>query len=223
MCIFLTDRARTQKSLLGVDSAMPVIPWPAQYETSTGHFSLPEEVYISYAGEGTEKTANLLREQLEDRLQLSCSVAPASDIGDSAAIHLARETEAVASLASAPNQEEGYELNIREAQVVIRGNEPHGVFNGVQTLLQMLPAFPAEGGVSLDCVTVRSSTTGGSKLSSPIHFLGGTADTQIRASTASYNSLCSPHCSCHRGPTAYFVLSIADCGLPSIQVAGRAP
>jgi hexosaminidase len=59
-------------------------------------------------------------------------------------------------LSLAPDDElgqEGYELTITEKQIVIKGNQPAGIFYGVQTLLQLLP-------VSLNSGSKASVATG---------------------------------------------------------------
>ena len=134
---------------------MPVIPWPSQYQTTEGQFECPDSVAISYHGEGLARTAELLRDHLETRLQLTCSLGTAEEVGDTASISLVREGEPIQSLASLPNGQDGYQLDVGEARVVVRGQSAQGVFHGVQSLLQMLPSSPLEGGISLDCVQVR--------------------------------------------------------------------
>ena len=55
------------------------------------------------------------------------------------------------------NSAEAYQLDVAEAGIRITGLTPHGLFNGVQTLLQLLPASAGSEDVQLDCLLVRAS------------------------------------------------------------------
>ena len=43
-----------------------------------------------------------------------------------------------------PNPKEAYRLTVTDNQVLIEAQAAHGLFNGVQTFLQLLPPSPAE-------------------------------------------------------------------------------
>lgn len=135
---------------------MPVIPWPVHYLPAEGQFYVPDAVVISYSGAGIAKTAQLLERHLQQRLHLSPAVAPAEELGQSASILLVCESEPISELAVLPNNKEAYELEVLEAHIRVRAHDPHGVFHGVQTLIQLLPPFHTDAGVSVDCLRVRA-------------------------------------------------------------------
>ncbi len=58
----------------------------------------------------------------------------------------ARSPSAVAS--------EVYELEISEAGVLLTAQEAHGLFNGVQSLIQLLPPTPVQENIRLSCLRV---------------------------------------------------------------------
>ena len=51
---------------------------------------------------------------------------------------------------------EVYELDISEAGVLITAQEAHGLFNGVQSLVQLLPPTPMQENIRLSCLRVSS-------------------------------------------------------------------
>lgn len=69
----------------------------------------------------------------------------------------AHEPGSVKALAGLRHASEGYELSAGEAGVAIRALQPHGLFNGVVSLLQLLPArVPLDSDIALDNLHVRS-------------------------------------------------------------------
>ena len=69
---------------------------------------------------------------------------------------LSVEPEGVPSLEGLPHADEAYELCISAAGVAVRATQPHGLFNGAMSLLQLLPpCAPLSGSIRLDCLEVR--------------------------------------------------------------------
>ena len=68
----------------------------------------------------------------------------------------ARSPSAVAS--------EVYELEVSEAGVLITAQEAHGLFNGVQSLVQLLPPTPMQENIRLSCLKVSSGVSQLSRL-----------------------------------------------------------
>ena len=66
-----------------------------------------------------------------------------SDYTGSGPIWLSVE-DGLESLSRLPNPREAYRLSITKNQILIQAQAAHGLFNGVQTLLQLLPPIPAE-------------------------------------------------------------------------------
>ncbi len=112
-------------------NASDIIPKPQKYSENGQVFTLNEEVKILYAND------------LEDlAAYLSKTISPAtgwdfdiqnSDNAKSKSIHLSIDNSLV-------EKKEGYHLSATSESVKIIGNSAAGVFNGIQTFLQMLPA-----------------------------------------------------------------------------------
>ena len=71
-------------------------------------------------------------------------------------VMLSLEPQGVHSLEGLPHAEEAYELCISAAGIAVRATQPHGLFNGAISLLQLLPpCAPLSGNIRLDCLQVR--------------------------------------------------------------------
>jgi len=109
-----------------------IIPEPVQMVQKTGVFQLPNTINIS-ASENKEVqfAANLLQKKLSTAtgymVNLSADAATAN-------IQLVLNTTANNTLGK-----EGYQLAVTPESIIIKANEPAGLFYGVQTLLQLLP------------------------------------------------------------------------------------
>lgn len=76
---------------------------------------------------------------------------------DNLPIILSCDIDGVASLEGLPNIDEAYEMRISEAGIAIRARKPHGLFNGVISLMQLLPPYAQmSGDIKLDCMEVSS-------------------------------------------------------------------
>ena len=74
---------------------------------------------------------------------------------DSLPILLSCEGDGVASLEGLPHIDEAYEMHISEAGIAIRAQKSHGLFNGVISLMQLLPPYAQmSGDIKLDCMEV---------------------------------------------------------------------
>jgi len=119
-----------------------LIPKPVSLHTGIGHFKLTPETRI-LIGPGiteAEGTGNYLAEEIQkltgSQLKVDVVNEPATE-GN--AIIFSTSTDSVTY------GMEGYTLNIQEHQVEITAAAPAGLFYGVQTLLQLLPANPGKG------------------------------------------------------------------------------
>lgn len=136
---------------------MSIIPAPLFVESKEGQHTLVDQVRIACDGKGTDSVGQYLADYLEDRYELQAGIdiaEPASSVRDGD-ILLARVTEPSESLADMAVPSEAYELEIAEDGIVIRALENHGLFNGVQTLIQLLPATPTLDALSLQCMKAR--------------------------------------------------------------------
>ena len=74
---------------------------------------------------------------------------------DGLPVMLSCDTDGVASLDGLPNIGEAYEMRITGAGIAIRAQKPHGLFNGVMSLMQLLPPYvQMSGDIRLDCMEV---------------------------------------------------------------------
>ncbi len=149
--------------------APPIIPRPLHAQRLPGRCLLPPCITIACHGGAAPGIARHLAAFLEE-LDLRVDVQAAAGDGGAAAaagappgappagarLVLAHAPGSVAELAALPHAGEAYELRAGEAGVAVRALAPHGLFNGVVSLLQLLPArAPLDADVALDCVHVR--------------------------------------------------------------------
>ncbi len=74
-------------------------------------------------------------------------------------ILLSVESEGVPSLEGLPHVEEAYNLQITDMGIAIRASAAHGLFNGVISLLQLLPpCAPMNDDIRLECMEARLSS-----------------------------------------------------------------
>ena len=136
---------------------MTIIPAPLFVESREGEHTLVDQVRIACDGKGTDAVGQYLADHLENwyELQSDIDVAGHSSTAGDGDILLTRVTEPLQSLADMAVPSEAYELEIAEDGIVIRALENHGLFNGVQTLIQLLPATASFDALSLQCVKAR--------------------------------------------------------------------
>ena len=136
---------------------MGVIPAPLTYESRDGEHTLVDQVNIACDGKGADAVGRYLADLLEDRyeLQADADIASPSGSGGDGDIQLIRVAEPLDSLANLTVPSEAYELEITDVAITIRAMESHGLFNGVQTLIQLLPAAATLDALTLQCVKAR--------------------------------------------------------------------
>jgi hexosaminidase len=117
-------------SIFSQTSSVAIIPEPVSIMTNTGHFTLPGSIIIQ-APDKPElaQTIQSLKEKLSTAT--GAQVKTASTGGT---IRLELNKTLNATLGS-----EGYELNVTPSSIVIKANEPAGLFYGVQTMWQLFP------------------------------------------------------------------------------------
>ena len=118
-----------------------IIPEPVTVIENSGHFSLPKNVVIEA---GTQPEMKQVIAFLKDRLSTPTGFSViVQNAAPSATIQLIlnKKTDAVIG-------KEGYHLLITPKKILIKANQPAGLFYGVQTLVQL---FPKEIESTCDC------------------------------------------------------------------------
>jgi hexosaminidase len=126
-----------------------LIPKPTSFLPSTGSFTISPNTKILLSTGVKEIVAigNLLSEYLRQTSGHEIAVADAgsNQIAENIQLVLNGETS---------SGEEGYELTISTESIRLAANHPAGLFYGVQTLRQLVPAHPS-GNFSLSAVSIR--------------------------------------------------------------------
>ncbi len=112
-----------------------LIPQPVSLETAEGEATIADELGLVLGSDNAE-LGKMLENFSADLSELGIKVE-AGEAGSSGAPTLLR----VSLLAEASEQlgKEGYELNVGQGVIDLSANAPGGVFNGLQTLRQLLP------------------------------------------------------------------------------------
>jgi hexosaminidase len=122
-------------SALSQDPSGPLslIPEPVSQQLSQGHFTLPATILIEAPAQ--QDLAVTLRD-LKTRLSTptGSTVTISSQPDPSAAIRLVLNKTSDPTLGA-----EGYNLTVTPSSVLIRANQPAGIFYGIQSLYQLLP------------------------------------------------------------------------------------
>ena len=113
--------------------SIALIPAPVSQTVNPGHFELPSSIVIE--AQDQHELAQTLQD-LKTRLSVPTgfSVTVTQQSTPNATIRLVLNKPAEAALGS-----EGYFLSITPQAILIRANQPAGLFYGAQTLVQLLP------------------------------------------------------------------------------------
>ena len=111
-----------------------IIPKPVSATMTGNTFTLTEDtrVVISGSEEGLDNVADLLVEKLKPATGFNLDISNSENDEDNSILLSISEDSELGP--------EGYELTISEEQVKITANNPVGLYWGVQTLRQLLPA-----------------------------------------------------------------------------------
>jgi hexosaminidase len=113
-------------------SNIAIIPEPVSIKTGVGNFALPQNITVEAPAQPEMKQVIAV---LKDRLSVptGCTVS-VSNSSPNATIRLVLNKTADPKMGK-----EGYGLSVTAKNILIKANEPAGLFYGVQTLLQLLP------------------------------------------------------------------------------------
>ncbi len=113
-------------------SNIAIIPEPVSIQAGTGSFSLPQNITIEAPSQPEMKQViSVLKYRLSVPTGNKVSV---SNTSANATIRLVLNT-----LADNKIGKEGYNLSVTANHIIIKANQPAGLFYGVQTLLQLFP------------------------------------------------------------------------------------
>ena len=109
-----------------------IIPKPVSLSATGSSFELNENSEIHYQSDALKPIAEYLSELLQPATGFKFPVKIMSSSPSSNHIYL--------SLSDSIQNEEGYQLTIKENGIDLKANKPAGLFYGIQTLRQLLPA-----------------------------------------------------------------------------------
>ena len=125
-----------KKPAVSMDLAQEsIIPIPVSISATNSSFELTDasDIYVQTGSEELVKIGQYLADKLNPSTGFGFSVKPSTaDPGDGN-IYLSIKKDAELG-------EEGYELNITAESVHLQANAPAGLFRGIQTIRQLLPA-----------------------------------------------------------------------------------
>lgn len=125
--------ADSNENLVSRPPEFAIIPEPVSLLKTDGHFTLPENVVImAHNSDELKPVIDYLQEKLSVPTGKFISVV--SNSPATATIRLVLNTKENHILGK-----EGYQLSVAPHLIVIKANQPAGLFYGVQSLLQLLP------------------------------------------------------------------------------------
>ena len=128
-------------SVQAQNNTLNLIPQPVELKVGKGTYTVTKSTSIGYNNHESHEIAEMLVKKLNQATGFSLR----SSVANKAAIQL--------NLNSTPDQQlgnEGYSLVSSSKGVLISANQPAGLFYGMQTLLQLLPA-EIESKEALNC------------------------------------------------------------------------
>ena len=141
ICLLTFSCTNKYKEVVNNSTEYPIIPKPVKMEMASGKFLVDGNTSISGSAELTNEgtfLANIFGAAIGSSLEYSGSTN-----GD---IQLVIDN-AIAN-------EEGYELDVTYDKIIIKGKNSKGVFYGIQTLRQLLPASSEKGDGSIAELTI---------------------------------------------------------------------
>ena len=111
-----------------------IIPAPVIFKNGTDKFVLSTATTLLLTDQGEKNTANFFNDYLQKFYGFKLRIAKKSQAPAKNAIILTTR-----KFIKAPDNEEKYSLSVTKNQINIEGDSYHGTFNGMQSLIQLLP------------------------------------------------------------------------------------
>jgi len=150
LLIVASSIALAQQQLSSVNNQISIIPQPLSIQTQSGEFQLINSTKIFVDGNSSElrKIGEMLSAQLKFQTGRNLSVVRNQTIPSKNVIILTLKN-AIDTLG-----DEGYSLSVNPNKIVIKANNPKGVFYGMQTLLQLMPLKNSAAYVVIPAVNI---------------------------------------------------------------------
>lgn len=132
---------------VSVFSQINIIPQPASLKALTGEFSFTSATKIVYEDQSLLPAAQFLQAYLQKFYKLTIKIAPSSPTPSSIVLSVKPAKENVKG-----KPMHSYSLNIQERSFRLAGTSPEAVFNGVQTIIQLLPL--KSGPIKIPCLEI---------------------------------------------------------------------
>jgi len=141
LCCFAISCSNKYKEMVNTDQDYPVIPKPLAMETLPGKFLIDSHTKV--AGDvSLEKEGQFLAEMLS------------AATGEKIPFSEGNKGNITMKLDPAIENDEGYELVVKYNEIIISGKTSTGVFYGIQTLRQLMPATIELGDGTLKELTI---------------------------------------------------------------------
>jgi hexosaminidase len=137
------------------DSAVSIIPEPSSVIRSGGYFLLPQHPVIEISD---NPSLAVIKTSLQEHISNATGSKPSFGVAET---HASIRFILDKNLDNKSFGPEGYGLSIRSSQILVKANQPAGLFYGLQTLLQLFPkeieskAVVAGVEWKLPCVEIR--------------------------------------------------------------------
>ena len=128
-----------------------IVPYPNDVKMGKGYFQLSSATKIIY-GKGTEKLASYFKEQVINLTGLSLKVELYNGKNP-----LLNKNNIQLFLNDDASLKEGYTLQISKTTIDLKAKESALLFNGIQTLLQLLPVKKSAESISIPQLFIKDS------------------------------------------------------------------
>lgn len=127
-------------SLLAQTPRLSLVPQPAQVTAGTGSFTLGPQTSLVIRQEAARPVAEMLAARLQKAGAATAGLKLEAAARNKKAATAANAIVLELQPAAAGRSPEAYELSVQPGGVLLKATDPAGLFYGVQTLLQLLPA-----------------------------------------------------------------------------------